>query len=101
MVMVRVLFRFGLRLRLGLALGLRLGFEELGPRLHNLGASVRLHLILTFIFKNSDFYALLQSLREKQKTVRENHGPSIKQMKMWNVSIGSFLLKRLPCTIII
>lgn len=25
-----------------------------------------------------------KSLREKQKTVRENHGPSIKQMKMWN-----------------
>ncbi|XP_028405978.1 intraflagellar transport protein 81 homolog isoform X1 [Dendronephthya gigantea] len=25
-----------------------------------------------------------KSLREKQKSVRENHGPSIKQMKMWN-----------------
>lgn len=31
-------------------------------------------------------YSCLQSLREKQKSVRENHGPSIKQMKMWNVS---------------
>ena len=28
-----------------------------------------------------------QSLRDKQKAVRENQGPNMKQMKMWSVSI--------------
>ena len=28
----------------------------------------------------------LQSLRDKQKSVRENQAPNMKQMKMWSVS---------------
>ena len=27
----------------------------------------------------------LKALREKQKAVRESHGPSMRQMKMWKV----------------
>ncbi len=26
---------------------------------------------------------ILQSLRDKQKAIKESHGPSMKQMKMW------------------
>ena len=29
---------------------------------------------------------LFQSLRDKQKSVRENQAPNMKQMKMWSVS---------------
>lgn len=41
------------------------------------------------------FNTYLQSLREKQKSVRENHGPSIKQMKMWNVSFMGDVMPRI------
>ena len=36
-------------------------------------------IILTFSFP-------LQSLRDKQKALRESHAPNMKQMKMWSVS---------------
>ena len=34
----------------------------------------------------SSTFLFLQSLRDKQKSVRENQAPNMKQMKMWSVS---------------
>lgn len=37
--------------------------------------------------KEMQFYCVLfsQAFREKQKSVKENHAPRMKQMKMWKV----------------
>lgn len=40
-------------------------------------------LVVLFILLFCSFF---QSLRDKQKTVRESQGPNMKQMKMWSVS---------------
>ena len=50
-------------------------------------AKIRFFVTLIIVFSR-----LFQSLRDKQKSVRESQGPNMKQMKMWSVSIV-FLLK--------
>lgn len=35
------------------------------------------------LIKKSNILYFYQKLREKQKVVRESHGPNMKQMKMW------------------
>ena len=46
--------------------------------------TIRQHFsVFIFLFQVSEQEHLGKSLREKQKAVREQHGPSMKQMKMW------------------
>ena len=49
----------------------------------------KIRFFITLIIVSS---RLFQSLRDKQKSVRESQAPNMKQMKMWSVSIV-FLLK--------
>ena len=45
-------------------------------------ANTRLFITLVVVFS-----CLFQSLRDKQKSMRESQGPNMKQMKMWSVSL--------------